>query len=200
MLSLLWFAVTNFLVPLIVWSAVFVVVTIVLAIPMARWCVVRMRPVDASGRMSSNRRWLLRTWIVVVLFILPPGIALFNAVPFAASRALALMIEDSEPGTTKWVADFVAQHGDTLGLDPELVKSWTATGSSYLVRDFASGLHLAAWGHVATAVALVAACHAGTILLFKYSLREREVGIAERGVDFTSDFGRQDPEKRSPND
>ena len=171
MLALLWFAITNLLVPLIVWSTVFVLVAVVAGLPMSRWCVVRMRGRHADSALSGTHRGLLGAWIVVVLFVLPAGIALFNAVPFAASRGLAQIIERSEPETTQWVADLIAKHGAALGLDSEQIRSWTSYGSSALVDDFTTSLHLAAWGHVATAVVLLAACHVGTIALFRAALR-----------------------------
>jgi hypothetical protein len=181
MLALLWFAITNLLVPLIVWSTIFVLAALVAGAPVARWCVVKMRRRPTERALSQTRRWLLLSWIVVVLFVVPVSMALVQAIPFAASRGLAQLIENAEPDTTQWIADFVAAHGPALGLDPEQVRSWTTTGSSALVNDFTASLHLAAWGHLASAVALLAACHVATIALFRVAVR-RDGSAADAGT------------------
>jgi hypothetical protein len=48
-----------------------------------------------------------------------------------------------------------------------------ATGSSALLSDFVTGLHLAAWGQVLSALSLVALCHVLTILVFCYAVSPR---------------------------
>lgn len=171
MFDLLWFAVTNLIVALVVWTAVFVGVTFLLAIPVTRWCVRLMRRAGAlPGGIGAGRRQLLYAWIVVVVFLLPAGIALFNAVPFAVSRGLARLIEDAEPETTKLIVDVIRAHAPTLGIDSALIEALTARGTAAVANDLAIGLHLAAWGHLVTALALVAACFAATILLFRLVL------------------------------
>jgi hypothetical protein len=50
-----------------------------------------------------------------------------------------------------------------------------ASGSSFVFSDMATGLRLAAWGHVLTAVALIAGCNLLTVLLFSAAIRPAAV-------------------------
>ena len=166
MWTVLWFALTNLLVPLIVWSAVFVAVSLVAAYPVARWCMRKVRRANPEKPLSKTAMWLLRAWNIVVLYILCAGIAWFHAIPFAASRGLAHIIEDSGPETTRWVTQWIVDNAALLGLPPETTRTLLNAGSSAVLSDFATSLHLAAWGQVLSAVLLVLAFHAATVLLY----------------------------------
>lgn len=234
MLSLLWLAVTEFLVPLVVWSVVSVAISLIIAVPTTRWCVTRLR--RAGSQRGATSAWLLRACIVVVLFVLPCGIALFHAVPFAVTRGLAQFVERSAPDAATWMTDLASgqvaslldiTHDDTLADTYELqarteaaiaeleasretastfawiqniatektlrlvhaalgqlapagglvkwrdvterARSLAKSGSSAMLSDFVTGLHLAAWGQVLSGIGLVVLCHVLAVIVFWYA-------------------------------
>ena len=165
-MSLLWFTVTNLLIPLIVWSAIFVGAALIVAVPVARWGMRKVRSANPAKPLPAAAVWLLRAWNIVVLYILCAGIAWFHAIPFAASRGLAQIIEQSGPETTRWVTQWIVDNAALLGLPPETTRTLVNAGSSAVLSDFVTSLHLAAWGQLISAVLLVLACHGATVLLF----------------------------------
>ena len=111
MLTALWLAVTGFLVSLLIWSTLFVVVAIASGAVVHLWCTHRMR------LASPSPHWLLRVWIVAMVFAAPAGIALFQAVPFVVARELAVLVQRSAPEAAAWMTDLASDRvTDLLGI------------------------------------------------------------------------------------
>lgn len=113
--DLFWFGVSNLIVPLAVWSGIFVAAAVVVAVPTGVWCGRRIRRARASGRMLSTPRVLL-LWLLAVagLFAIPAAIAVIHAVPFAIERGLAQILERSAPEAAVRITDLASSHVASL--------------------------------------------------------------------------------------
>lgn len=105
--DLLAFGIEHVLMPIVVWSLTFATIAVVLGILGAHW---------ASKRWSggSGRVWAGRAVLIVGCFLVPFGIAVFHAVPFAVTRGLASGLERATPSVTGWVMDLTTSHAMTL--------------------------------------------------------------------------------------
>jgi hypothetical protein len=146
MISVLWLAITGFLVSLLVWGAVFLLAALASGVAVQRWCAQRMR------QASPGSPWLLRLWIAAMVFAAPAGIALFQAVPFVVARELAVLVQRSAPEAARWMTDLASEqvadlleveHDDTM-VDASDLKTRAAAAADELASS-RQGLSALAW-------------------------------------------------------
>jgi hypothetical protein len=145
-MSVLWSAITGFLVSLLLWSAVFLLAALISGVAVQRWCARRMRQAPAGPH------WLLRVWIAAMVFAAPAGLALFQAVPFVMARELAVLVQRSAPEAAKWMTDLASDqvagllevgHDDTM-VDAGHLKARAEAAVAELVSS-RQGLSTLAW-------------------------------------------------------
>jgi hypothetical protein len=113
--DLLAFGLRNGLLPLAVWSTLFVVAAIVVGALAAWWSLRFIRAANAAGlQCPSGRLWCGFAIIVAGCFLIPFAISLFHAIPFAIQRGLASGIEQAMPNAVGWVVDLATSNTTTV--------------------------------------------------------------------------------------
>jgi hypothetical protein len=102
-------AVRDFLVPMVFWSAVFVLVSLGIGVVTGMLCMRRLRQARAAT-LTRSLVWFGRLWMIVGLGLVPAIIAVVQAVPFAVERSLAHAIDRGSPVVVEWTTRVAADY------------------------------------------------------------------------------------------
>ena len=106
----------DFLVPMVLWSVVFVTVSLGVGIVTGVLCMRRLRRAKA-GRPKRPLVWFGRIWMLIGLGLVPAIIAVVQAVPFAVERSLAQAIDRGSPVVVEWTTRVAADYAaSALGI------------------------------------------------------------------------------------
>lgn len=140
-MEVLRFGVDHLLVPIVFWSVVFMGGAGISGMFVAKWL---SRRTPGPG---PARTWPAQVVLIAGCFLLPAGVALFHAVPFAWSRGVASGIESATPAVTGWLMDLTTSEAMKLfdvkdsevALDISAVTSTLAAAIEAREREAARG-------------------------------------------------------------